>query len=117
MSDNESQGPPPWTPGEDGALIIELDNEGTPLTLCAFRRRRGADRSDIWHIADVCELRGIDPLEPMLSGEIQSDGGFYFHVEPDDSSRPALIAFVEATDPRLHFEEKPDPGDIKFRFR
>ena len=98
-------------PGEGGALIIELDNDGTPLTLCAFRRRRGADRSDIWHIADVCELRGIDPLEPLLFGEIQGDGSFNFYGVPDHSSRPALIAFVEATDPRLHFEED-DPYDL-----
>jgi len=108
MSDNESQDPPPWAPGEDGALIIERDNDGTPLTLGTFRRRRGEDRSGIWHVFDVCELRGIDPLGRMLSGEIQSDGGFYFHVEPDDSSRAALIAFVEATDQRLHFEDDPD---------
>jgi len=106
MSDNESQGPPPWAPGEGGALIIELDNDGTPLTLCTFRRRRGEDRSDIWNIITVCDLRGIDPLGRTLSGEIQSDGGFEFHVEPDDSSRAALIAFVEATDPRLHFEKR-----------
>jgi len=94
-------------PGEGGALIIELDNDGTPLTLCAFRRRRGADRSDIWHIADVCELRGIDPLEPLLFGEIQGDGGFSFHIPPDESAQEALAAFIEATDSRLHFD--PDP--------
>ena len=104
MSDKESQGPPPWAPGEGGALIIELDNDGSPLTLCTFRRRRGEDRSGIWNILTVCELRGIDYLE-SLSGEIRGDGSFDFYFVPDDGSRAALIAFVEATDPRLHFEE------------
>lgn len=103
MSDNESQGPPPWAPGESGALIIELDNDGTPLRLCTFRRRRGEGRSDSWHVFDVCELRGID--YPPLSGEIQSDGGFSFHITPDESAQGALVAFIEATDSRLHFED------------
>ena len=58
----------------------------------------------------MCELRGIDPLEPLF-GEIQGDGSFNFCNVPDESSRLALIAFVEATDPRLHFEEH-DPDDV-----
>jgi len=108
MSDQESQGPPPWTPGEDGALIVELDNDGTPLTLWTFRRRRGEDRSDIWNIFDVCELRGLDPLKPRTSAEIATDGGFSFHITPDESAQGALVPFIEATDPRLHF----DPSDL-----
>ena len=105
MSDNESQGPPPWAPGERGALIIELDNDGTPLTLWTFRRRRGEDRSGIWNILTVCELRGLDPLKPRTAAEIAADGGFSFHTTPDESAHGALVAFIEATDSRLHFED------------
>lgn len=112
MSNPDTHNPAPWSPDEIGAFIVQLGTGGEPHALHTFSRRRGTDPSTMWHVADVCDLRGVDPCASPC-GSIEPDGRFmFFHLGGlADSSKARLIAFVEAADPRLHFEEF-DPSDV-----
>lgn len=105
MSNPDTREPAPWAPEEYGAFIVQLGADNEPFALHTFVRQRGTEPREIWNILTVCELREVDPMSP--SGWIAGDGGFNFWLpaQMDDRWRKALIAFIEATDPRLHLDE------------
>lgn len=105
MSNGQIQDPGDWAPGAEGGFFVVMDASGKPLALHTFKSRRAPDSSDRWTATEVRELRGVDPLSSMPSGSIENDGGFDFGMSVDGASKAALAAFIEAEDPRLHFEE------------